>query len=96
MEEKISEQLDGISSLSFCGGQQREVYRQRPSAAERSAAEGYLAEDHGEAERLLCMVVGRWHAVDLEEREEICGIAFRVGNPLSEVLRVRVLQGALA
>ena len=63
--------------MAFGGGEEREVGGQRLSPAQGLAAEGDLAEDDREPERLLGVVVGRRHARDLQEREEVGGASTR-------------------
>lgn len=77
------EKLDGVIVLASRGGQQREVDRECVCAFDRATAKAYFAEDHGFAPRLLCMVVGRRHAGDLQIGKKITAISFGIGNSLA-------------
>lgn len=71
VEEDCLEQCEWILALAFGRGCEREVHGKRLSTVERLAAEGDLAEDDGESERLLGVVVGRRHTRDLKEGEHL-------------------------
>jgi len=92
VEEYLPEQIDGAAFLSFGGSQQREIGRHGLGTEERSAPEGYLAEDNRQTKGLLGMIVGRGHPVDLQKGEQVPAIPFGVGNTLPEIFRIRVGQ----
>lgn len=72
--------------LAGCGEQQGEINGQGICPEKRAIAETEFSEDDGTSERLFSVVVGGWHAVNIEKGEEVWRIAFGLRKAAAEVL----------
>ena len=90
------QERERVAVLTLGGGDKGKVGAECLRAERGTVAETDFAEDDGESEALLGLVVGGLHAVDVEEGEDSMGVAFRVGEPLPEVFGMGMVQGRAA
>ena len=90
------QQCDEIAIPAFGRMDEREVDSHRAGALVGTVAEDKLSKDDRVAQRLFRIVIGRWHAVDIEESKEAEMIAFWVHEPLAEVFSLRVMAWGFA
>jgi len=83
--------------MEALGGMDKgEIDGQGVSALVGTVAEDEFAEDDWMTKGLFRVVIGRWHAVDIEESKEAEMIAFWVHEPLAEVFSLRVMAWGFA
>lgn len=93
MQEECLKEGQGVAPLSLGGGQQREIGAEGGCAQSGAISEADFAEDDRESEALLGVIIGGFHAVDVEEGKEAQGVALGIDESLPEVFGVRMNQG---
>ena len=93
VEEQGFQDGDGVEMLTVGGVEDGEIDGESVSALFGTVPEDDFAEDDRLPERLLGMIVGWRHAVDIEEREQAVVIALGIEEAQSKTLGIRVREG---
>ena len=96
MKEECLEEREWVTLLALGGGDERKVGAEGLRADGGPVAETDFAEDDGETEGLLCVVVGGFHTVDIEEGKDTIGIAVWINESLPEIFGMGIVQAGMA
>ena len=95
-EKECLQELERIAVLALGCSQQREIGAEGRCARCGAVAETDFTEDDREPEALLGMIVGRFHAIDVQKAEDAVGIACGIDESLAELFGVRPSQRGTA
>ena len=85
------QQRDDFTMEAFCGVDEGEVDSHGVGAPIGAVAEDEFSEDDRVTEGLFRIVIGWWHAVNVEESKEPVVVAFWIQESLAKVFGFRVL-----
>ena len=92
VKQESLKESERVTILAFGGDDERKVGAESLCAESGAITEADFAEDNRESETLLGMIVGGFHAVDVEEGEDAVSIALWINESLPEVFSIGIVQ----